>query len=229
MLLNFDDSKCLEVSKAGGKGASLARMSALGLPVPQGFVIPADVLARVVDAAALRAALPDHEKAQAIVADPRLAVGRIVDLIAEPAGQLTAEQRNFVRVLAENDRLPVLPDIAAQFEEKRHRHDNVLDVTVVSAYPVSEGQLVAWISYSAAPSTVVFEREVARAMVCHSLVNFTIQDDELKSAPIHAGEFASFCQLKPGRYKYKVMRTEPLKSGQDAARKLEGEIVVGNP
>jgi pyruvate, water dikinase len=69
VLLHFDDSKCLEVSKAGGKGASLARMSTLGLPVPPGFVIPADVLAQVVDADALRAALPDHEKAQAIIAE----------------------------------------------------------------------------------------------------------------------------------------------------------------
>ena len=67
MLLQFDDSKCLEVSKAGGKGASLARMSALGLPVPQGFVVPAEAMASVVDVDALRAALPDHEKAQAIV------------------------------------------------------------------------------------------------------------------------------------------------------------------
>ena len=46
---------------------------------------------------------------------------------------------------------------------------------------------MAWISYSSVPSEVVFEREVARAMVCHSLVNFTIKDDELRSAPIHAG------------------------------------------
>jgi pyruvate,water dikinase len=68
VLLQFDDSKCLEVAKAGGKGASLARMSSLGLPVPEGFVIPADLLAQVVDADALRAALPDHERAQEIVA-----------------------------------------------------------------------------------------------------------------------------------------------------------------
>jgi pyruvate, water dikinase len=68
MLLHFDDSKCLEVSKAGGKGASLARMSSLGLPVPEGFVVAADVLAQVVDADALRAALPDHDRAQEIVA-----------------------------------------------------------------------------------------------------------------------------------------------------------------
>jgi pyruvate,water dikinase len=68
MLLPFDHPGCVEVARAGGKGASLARMSGLGLPVPEGFVVPADVLASVVDADALRAALPDHERAQAIVA-----------------------------------------------------------------------------------------------------------------------------------------------------------------
>jgi pyruvate, water dikinase len=67
-MLRFDDADCLEVARAGGKGASLARMSTLGLPVPEGFVIPAETLAQVVDTEALRAALPDHEKAQAIVA-----------------------------------------------------------------------------------------------------------------------------------------------------------------
>jgi pyruvate,water dikinase len=68
MLLQFGDEACLKVARAGGKGASLARMTGLGLPVPSGFVVPADTLATVVDADALRAALPDHAKAQAIVA-----------------------------------------------------------------------------------------------------------------------------------------------------------------
>jgi pyruvate,water dikinase len=68
MLLPFDHPECVEVARAGGKGASLARMSALGLPVPEGFVVPADVLASAVDDGALRAALPDHERAQEIVA-----------------------------------------------------------------------------------------------------------------------------------------------------------------
>jgi hypothetical protein len=95
---------------------------------------------------------------------------------------------------------------------------------------LDEGQLVAWISYSKVPSTIVFEREVARAMICHSLVNFSIKEDELRSAPIHPGEFASFCELKPGRYRYKVIRTDPQSAGVAAARaRLEGEIIVGNP
>ena len=87
---------------------------------------------------------------------------------------------------------------------------------------------MAWISYSATESVVVFEREVARNMICHSLVNFSIEDDELRSAPIHAGEFASFCQLKPGRYVYNVVRPASLER-DDARRRLRGEIIVGNP
>jgi pyruvate, water dikinase len=67
-VLRFDDPECGEVGRAGGKGASLARMSGLGLPVPPGFVVPADCLAAAVDADQLRAVLPDHDKAQAIVA-----------------------------------------------------------------------------------------------------------------------------------------------------------------
>jgi pyruvate,water dikinase len=43
--VGFEDERCLEVDRAGGKGASLARMSALGLPVPPGFVVPAACLA----------------------------------------------------------------------------------------------------------------------------------------------------------------------------------------
>lgn len=91
---------------------------------------------------------------------------------------------------------------------------------------LDKGQLVAWVSYAPQPSIIVFEREVARDMICHSLVNFTIKEDELRSAPIHAGEFASFCQLKPGRYRYKVVRPDPGTSGGGSRARVHGEIVV---
>ena len=94
---------------------------------------------------------------------------------------------------------------------------------------LDKGQLVAWVSYAPQPSVIVFEREVARDMICHSLVNFSIEDDELRSAPIHAGEFASFCQLKPGRYRYKVVRPDPGQGGAGSRARIEGEIIVKEP
>ena len=44
-VLRFADEACAEVATAGGKGASLARMTSLGLPVPPGFVVHAGALA----------------------------------------------------------------------------------------------------------------------------------------------------------------------------------------
>ena len=47
---------------------------------------------------------------------------------------------------------------------------------------LDQGQLVAWIGYSAGPSVIVFKRDVARSMRCHGLVNFSLVGDELRSA-----------------------------------------------
>jgi hypothetical protein len=125
-----------------------------------------------------------------------------------------------------------IPQLSPDYRQTSHK---VVLITDDSLSPRSvnlkEGQLVAWISYSANPATIVFEREVARDMICHSLVNFSIVEDELKSAPIHPGEFASFCELKPGRYTYKVMRpNQGLANPHNQAReRLMGEIIVGDP
>ena len=72
-----------------------------------------------------------------------------------------------------------------------------------------------------------FERETARSMVCHSLVNFSIIEDEIRSAPIRPGEFASFCELKPGRYRYKVVRPNAdISSALGSSGRLDGVIIV---
>jgi hypothetical protein len=91
---------------------------------------------------------------------------------------------------------------------------------------LTEGEHVAWLSYSKIPSQIVFDRDTAKSMICHSLVNFTIKDAEIVSGDIHAGEFASFCELKPGRYKYLVRRPNPGSNAGSARGRLEGEIIV---
>jgi len=81
-----------------------------------------------------------------IVADPRVApltkspawsasdlVSLITD-VAEP--KLDAGMQNFVRVLAENHRLLLLPEIAAHYEVLRSAVENTVDVEVVSAVPL---------------------------------------------------------------------------------------------
>jgi pyruvate,water dikinase len=53
-VLGFDDLDCENPIHAGGKGASLARMTRWGLRVPPGFVIRASVLADLLDASGAR-------------------------------------------------------------------------------------------------------------------------------------------------------------------------------
>ncbi len=92
---------------------------------------------------------------------------------------------------------------------------------------LAQGQLVAWISYAPQSVTVVFDREVARNMICHSLVNFALRDGKLKSDPIAPGEFASFCELQPGKYDYRVIH-ESSSPGEDDGHELKGTLIVGD-
>jgi pyruvate,water dikinase len=66
VLVFFHDERCADVEVAGGKGASLARMTALGMPVPPGFVVPADALEAALagTVAAIRDALARGEDAE---------------------------------------------------------------------------------------------------------------------------------------------------------------------
>ena len=65
----FGDPRCLDVERAGGKGASLARMATEGLRVPPGFVVPSQALAEAADAERLAALARagDYDAAQRLV------------------------------------------------------------------------------------------------------------------------------------------------------------------
>jgi F-type H+-transporting ATPase subunit delta len=93
------------------------------------------------DALARLAAVAGSEAARPLIGNPRISDAQVAALIADVAGSLTAEQRNFVSVLAGNDRLAVLPEIAAAFEGLRNAHEGVLDARIASAYPLSEQQV----------------------------------------------------------------------------------------
>src|SRR2546425_5927484 len=68
-ILWFSDEACKDIRLSGGKGASLANMTAQGLPVPPGFVVPAYVLEQSVDVERLGklAQTQNAEGAQALV------------------------------------------------------------------------------------------------------------------------------------------------------------------
>jgi pyruvate, water dikinase len=70
LVLPFADPRCRRVGLAGGKGASLATMTAEDLPVPPGFVVASTAFEAAVDTDALRKLMraQDVDAARAMVA-----------------------------------------------------------------------------------------------------------------------------------------------------------------
>lgn len=70
LVLPFTDERCRDADLTGGKGASLASMTANGLPVPPGFVITCHAFTKAVDGETLLKHLKarDMEAARTVVA-----------------------------------------------------------------------------------------------------------------------------------------------------------------
>lgn len=77
---------------------------------------------------------------QSVLGDPRVALGDLVDLIVPP-GDVDPSFRQFLQVLADNRRLPLLPEVAALFDEQRAEAERVVKATVTSAQALDAAEL----------------------------------------------------------------------------------------
>jgi F-type H+-transporting ATPase subunit delta len=87
------------------------------------------------------ATVADNEIARDLAGNPRFTAGQVAAVIADAAGKLSPEQANFVRILADNERLDVLPEISAAFDALRNEHEGIIDAHIASAYPLNEQQV----------------------------------------------------------------------------------------
>ena len=118
----FGDLPAEATPIAGGKGASLSRMAAAGLPVPPGFVVAAgrsDFLDACGGAAMIAGATNDLD------VDDRRAVERAAR--THPAA----------------DRLTPLPDRRASYHSGAHKNSEHGDLVAVRSSAVSETRLTA--------------------------------------------------------------------------------------
>lgn len=86
------------------------------------------------------AELMSIEDVRAAVSNPRISNSKLEPLLLELCGKLNAHQTNFVKVLVDNGRLNVSAEIAEMFEALRAEAEKFVDVTVVSAFDLSEAQ-----------------------------------------------------------------------------------------
>jgi F-type H+-transporting ATPase subunit delta len=94
-----------------------------------------DGMAKWSEALALINAVVTNKDMQNVVNNPKLDRGRLANLVLSICeGQLDAESANFLKLLLENNRLVLLPEIAKIYEELKADEEGYVDVQVITAY-----------------------------------------------------------------------------------------------
>lgn len=87
------------------------------------------------------AAVANDPAAERLFRSPSVSKEQIVSLITDVlGGKLSADGQNLVKLLAENKRLTLLPEIAAMFEQLRAEAEKTIDAEVISAFEVSAAE-----------------------------------------------------------------------------------------
>ena len=76
-----------------------------------------------------------------VMGNPRLSVEQVADLFISLSGDNDATFGNFIRTLAENRRLALLPEVSRLFELAKSQDEGVREAVVYSAFPIDDTQV----------------------------------------------------------------------------------------
>jgi F-type H+-transporting ATPase subunit delta len=99
---------------------------------------PLDGWLTLIEALATGAALPQVAQ---IVSDPNLADDKLFDLLAGVVRDPLPEAAAFLKLLIENKRVAVLPEVALQFRQLKNTSEGAADCLVESAFELTEAQV----------------------------------------------------------------------------------------
>ena len=100
----------------------------------------AGVLERMAEVAA-------HPDMRVCIDNPRLAAGDLTQMFLDAvSGDLSADQQSFARLLVDNERLGVLPEILDLFLEQKNVHEGVQDAHISSAFSLEGSSLTQLVS-----------------------------------------------------------------------------------
>lgn len=128
-------------------------------------------------ALAFLAALVSDESIQDLINNPRVEQERLEELFDDLCGDRVPEGgRNLLRLMMANDRLPLTPDVAAQYEILRAEAEGTVEAEVRTAKPISDEQRTQL--------SRALEKRLGRK------VNLTVHEDDtlLGGAVIRAGD-----------------------------------------
>jgi F-type H+-transporting ATPase subunit delta len=94
---------------------------------------------------ALAVVAADRDMQEAI-GNPKYSTDQIYGLVASVSGDMSKEAQNFLRLLIENGRVALLPQIREQFEELKNEREGVVDAVITSAMPLEPAQVAALVA-----------------------------------------------------------------------------------
>ena len=149
------------------------------------FAQGAKALARWGDLLETAAMVVRDARVTALLGNPKVTTLALADFVLDIAGEKADEHgRNFVRLLAQNQRLALLPEIAAQYALLRAAAENTVDVEVVSAIALSEAE------------TEKFARALTRRLNRIVRLHPSVNPSLLGGAVVRAGDFVLDGSLK---------------------------------
>ena len=94
------------------------------------------------DALAALAAVAEDSRVAAAIKDPSLTAPKVAGLfISILSGQLSGDAENLVRILAEYNRLELLPEIRDQYETLKDEREGVVEAEIQSAFEIPDAQM----------------------------------------------------------------------------------------
>lgn len=84
-----------------------------------------------------------QDAAQAVLDHPALSAAQRAGLIADVAGGLDEGQRNFLSLLAQNERLALAGEIVRHYDQLRNDHEGLIEAQIASAFPIDDAQVQA--------------------------------------------------------------------------------------
>ena len=134
-------------------------------------------LANWSDVLALLDAAVSDDAVSAVISNPNVASDQLVELLSAICGsKLDKEGKNFLKVLAENSRLNVISEIAANFDELKAESEKTVKAEVVSAFELT------------APQQTKLAAALKKRLGCEVEINTTVDKSIVGGAIIRAGD-----------------------------------------
>jgi len=128
----------------------MAEPSTIARPYAEAAFRLADAQGKLVEWSAVLAnlsAVAADARVRSAIGDPNYPAAKVAGLfLSVLAGKLTGEAENFVRVLAENDRLDVLAEIRTQYEALKNKREGTVEAEVYTAFEMDQDQIADLVS-----------------------------------------------------------------------------------